>query len=80
MCVQGQRLGGSLLNDPNPRMFVAVDPAFMPLGYAKPSLQIEIIANLIQLIPAHKEARLEADHHLGHVFVERITGADKASD
>jgi len=80
MCVQGQRLGWSLLDDPNPGMFMAVDPSLMPLGYAKPSLQIEIVANLIQLIPSHKEARLEADHHLGHVFVERITDTDKASD
>ena len=46
----------------------------------KPSLQIEIVPNLIHFIPAHKEAGLEADHHLGHVFVERITGVDEAID
>ena len=80
MCVQGQRLGCSLLDDPNPGMFMAVDPSLMPLGYAKPALQIEIVPNLIHFIPAHEEAGLEAAHHLGHVFVERITGSDKASD
>jgi hypothetical protein len=80
MCVQGQRHGWSLLDDPNPGMFMAVDPSLMPLGDAKPALQIEIVPNLIHFIPAHEEAGLEAAHHLGHVFVERITGADKASD
>jgi hypothetical protein len=80
MCVQGQRHGWSLLDDPDPGMFMAVDPSLMPLGYAKPSLQIEIVPNLIHFIPAHKEAGLEAAHHLGHVFVERITGTDKVVD
>ena len=80
MGVQGQRHGCSLLDDPNPGMFMAVDPALMPLGYAKPALQIEIVPNLIHFIPAHKEAGLEAAHHLGHVFVERIAVADKALD
>lgn len=32
------------------------------------------------MILAHKEARLEATHHLGHVFVERITVAHKLID
>ena len=80
MCVQGQRLGRSLLDNPNPGMFMTVDPSLMPLGYAKPALQIEIVPNLIHFISAHKEAGLEAAHHLGHVFVERITGTDKAFD
>ena len=80
MCVQGQRLGRSLLDNPNAGMFMTVDPSLMPLGYAKPSLQIEIVPNLIHFISAHKEAGLEAAHHLGHVFVEWITGTDEAFD
>jgi hypothetical protein len=78
MCVQGQRLGRSLWDNPNPGMFMTVDPSLMPLGYAKPALQIEIVPNLIHFISAHKEAGLEAAPHLGHVFVEPITGTDKA--
>src|SRR3954453_473539 len=80
MCVQGQRLGRSLLDNPNPGMFMTVDPSLMPLGYAKPALQIEIVPNLIHFISAHEEAGLEAAHHLGHVFVEWITGTDEAFD
>ena len=80
MCVQGQRHGCSLLDNPNPGMFMTVDPSLMPLGYAKPALQIEIVPNLIHFISAYKEAGLEAAHHLGHVFVEWITGVDKAID
>ena len=59
---------------------MAVDPTLMPLGYAKPALQIEIVPDLIHFIPARKEAGLEAAHHLGHVFVERIAVAHKAID
>ncbi|HKI19903.1 MAG TPA: transposase [Isosphaeraceae bacterium] len=44
----------------------------MPFDQAKPSLQVEIVPDLIHLVPAREQAWLEAGHHFGHVFVERI--------
>jgi len=61
-------------------MFMAVDPTLMPFDQAKPSLQVEIVPDLIHLVPAREQAWLEAGHHFGHVFVERIAVINKAID
>jgi len=67
------------LNDPHSRMAMAVDPTLMPLGQAEPPLQIEIVADLIEAVIAGKEAGVEAPHQPGHLPVDRIAVAIKAS-
>ena len=47
------------LDDPHPRVAMAVDPTLMPLGQAEPALQIEIVVDLIARSspPAKRPAR-----------------------
>src|SRR5215210_1646241 len=59
-------------------MATTVDPPLVTLGQAKPSLQIEIVADLLERGLADEKARDETDHHLGHLVVNRITGALEA--
>src|SRR5271166_4837641 len=61
-------------------MFVTVDPTLMPLEQAKPALQIEIVADLIHLVPTREQTWLETAHHLGQVLVEGIALGHKALD
>ncbi len=65
----------SFLDDPHPRMAMAVDPTLMPLGQAKPALQIKVVSDVIQVVLASKEAHAEALHQTGHLLVDRITVA-----
>ena len=39
----------------------------MPLGQAEPALQIEVVVDLIEGVPASKEAGAEAPHQPGHL-------------
>ena len=68
------------LDDPHPRMAMAVDPTLMPLGQAGPTLQIEIVVDLIEAVTASKEAGAEAPHQPRHLPVDRIAVAVKASE
>ena len=61
-----------VLNDPNPRVAMTVDPPLMTLGQAKPSFKIEIVLDLLKLALADEKAGEEADHHRGHVLVNRV--------
>ena len=68
------------LDDPHARVAMAVDPTLMPLGQAEPTLQIEIVVDLIEGVTASKEAGAEALHQPGHMLVDRVTVAVKASE
>src|SRR4051812_28999793 len=59
---------------------MAVDPTLMPLGQAEPSLQIEIVVDLVEGVIASKEAGAEALHQPSHLLVDRIAVAVKASE
>lgn len=61
----------SFLHDPHPRVAMAMDPTLVPLGQAEPALQIQIVLEVIQVVPACKEAGAEAVHQTGHRLVDR---------
>src|SRR3954449_1926497 len=61
-----------LLNNPNARVAMPVDPTLVALGQAEPPFQIEIIANRGKLGPAGEQAGQKAQHDLGHLLVDRI--------
>jgi hypothetical protein len=65
-----QRL--SLLNNPNARVAMPVNPTLVALGQAEPPLQIEIVANRRKIGSASEQAGQKAQHHLGHLLVDRI--------
>ncbi len=79
MCIQGVHDCGPLLNNPNARVTMAVDPALVALGQAEPPFQIEIVSDLGKLGSADEEASQEAQHDLGEVLVDRILLALEAA-
>lgn len=61
----------------NPRMTPAMDPALVPLGLAKPSFQVQIVS--WQLIDrAQEQSREKAGHQFGHVLGKRVLLLDEA--
>ena len=48
------------MNDPNPRVAMAVDPPLVALRQAKPTLQIEIVLDLLKLAVADEKAGRES--------------------
>src|SRR6478672_6617394 len=50
---------------------MSVDPPLVALGQAEPSLQVQIVLDLLELARADEEAGQEADHQRGHVPVNR---------
>ena len=65
-----QRL--SFENDSNPRVAVTVDSPLVASGQAKPSLQIEIVSDLLKLVLADEKAGQKAHHHLDYLLVNRV--------
>src|SRR3954447_16086167 len=72
MCIQGMDLCGSLLNNPNARVAVAVNPPLVALGQAEPAFQIEIVSDPGELGPTDEEAGQEAQHDRGEVPVDLV--------
>jgi hypothetical protein len=70
---------GPLLNNPNARVAVAVDPPLVALGQAEPSFQIEVVSDLGELGSAHEEASQKAQHDRGEVLVDLIGLLSKAT-
>ena len=60
------------MDDPNPRMAMTVNPPLMALGQTEPSLQVEIVLDLLELSLADEKAGQEADHQRSHVLANRI--------
>jgi hypothetical protein len=80
VCVQGMHQRGAFQNNANPRVAMAVNPPLMTLGQAKPPLQIEVVLDLHKHAFAHEQAGEKADHHLGHLFVNRVPGLLESLD
>jgi hypothetical protein len=72
MGVQCMHQRRTLLDDPHPRVAMAVDPTLMTLGQAKPTLQIKVVLDLIHGVTAGEQPGLEPTHHPGHVLMDRI--------
>ena len=80
MHVQSMHQRRPLQNDTNPRMAMTVDPALVTLGYTKPALQVEIVSDLFERSFADEQASDKAQHHLGHLPVQRLVAALEALD
>jgi hypothetical protein len=78
--VQRVRQCRPFLDNPHTRVAMAVNPTLMPLGQAEPTLEIEIVVDLIESVIARKEASTEAPHQTRHLFVDRIVVAVNASE
>ena len=68
MSIEGQHQRRAFLHDPHAGMAVSVDPTLVPLRLSKPSLQVQIVAGQVWIVPAHEQSRIEAGHRLGHVL------------
>jgi len=64
----------TFLNDPHPGVAMTMNPPLVPLGQAKPPLQVEIILDPFILLLADEQAGEEAEHHRGHTVADRIVG------
>jgi hypothetical protein len=51
---------------------MTVDSPFMALRQTKPSLQFEIVSDLLKLALADEKAREKTHHHLNHLLVNRV--------
>src|SRR5260370_11714821 len=70
----------SFQNEPNSCVAMAVDPSFVALGQAKPTLQFEIVSDLFKRALADEEASEKARHHLDHLPVCRVLSTLEAID
>jgi hypothetical protein len=51
---------------------MSMDPPLVALGQAEPSLQVQIVLDLLELPLADEKAGQEADHQRGHLLANRI--------
>ena len=51
---------------------MTVNPPLVAFGQAEPSLQVEIVLDLLELSLANEKAGQEADHQRSHVLANRI--------
>src|SRR5487761_2177348 len=61
-----------LLNNPNARVAMAMDPPLVALGQAEPAFQIEIVSDLGELDSTDEEASQEAQHDRGEVLADLV--------
>src|SRR5262245_53013581 len=57
-----------------------MNPSFVTLGRAEPSLPVEIVLDLLERPLAHKQPGEGADHHPGHLGTDRIRAVLKPID
>src|SRR5271157_3054841 len=72
VCVQCENERRPVLDDPNPLVATTVNPPLVSFGQAKPSLEIEIVLDLLELSRADEKPGQKADHQPGHVLANRI--------
>lgn len=72
MGIQSMHQRGTLDNDANPRVATAVNAPLMTLGQTKPTLQFEVVFDLLERAGADEQAGGEAVHDLGHVLMHGI--------
>ena len=70
--VQSMHQRRSFENDANPRVAMTMDSPFVALGQTKPSLQIEIVSDLLKLALADEKAGEKAHHYLGYPLINRV--------
>ena len=72
MCVESWRQRGTLLDDPDARVAVAVDVPFMGFRQAKPAFQGEVVLGPLRVGSPHEQPRPEVGHDFGHLLVNRL--------
>ena len=72
MHVQSMHQRWSFENDSNARVAMTVDSPLVTLRQAKPSLQIEIVSDLLKLALADEKAGEKAHHYLDYLLVNRV--------
>ena len=72
MGVQDQQERRPFLDDSDPRMFVAMDAAFVSFRLAEPPLELQIVVRPIRSVSSHEQARLKTGHHFTHLLLVRI--------
>ena len=70
--VQSMYQRRSFENDANPRVTMTMDSPLMALGQTKPSLQIEIVPDLLKFALADEKAGEKAHHYLGYTLINRV--------
>jgi hypothetical protein len=80
MGVQGMHQRWSFQDDPNPRVAMTVNPPLVALGQAKPTLQIEIVLDLLERAHAYEKPRQKAHHHRRHPLMNRVLGSLESID
>src|SRR5215469_8672578 len=72
VCIQRMHQRRTLDDDPYTRMAMTMDPPLVALRQSKPTLQIEVVRNLFELVLADEQASKKAEHHRGHVVANRV--------
>lgn len=69
--------GGTVVDDPNTGVGMAVDAALVSLGKPEPPLQVQVVLGKGRVVTVHEQPGREAIHQAGHVIVERRRPAAK---
>jgi hypothetical protein len=80
MGVQGMHQRWSFQDDSNPRVPMAVNPTLVALRQPKPTLQIEIVLDLLELAGTHEQPRQKARHHRHHLLMDRVLALPESID
>jgi hypothetical protein len=64
----------------DPRVAVPVEPPLVTLEQAEPTLQIQVVADLVKRPRAHEQPGQEALHHRDHLPVDRVVGTLETID
>ncbi len=78
--IQGMHQRRAFQDDPDPRVAMTVDPPLVTLGQAEPTLQIQVVADLLERPRADEQPGKEAHHHRDHLLVDRVVGPLEAID
>jgi hypothetical protein len=78
--VQGMDQRRAFHHEADPRVAMAVDPPLVTLRQAEPTLQLQVVADLLVSPLADEQTGQKACHHHGHLSVNRVIGLPEAID
>jgi hypothetical protein len=78
--IQRMHQSRPLLNDPYTRVTPTVNPTLVTLGHTKPTLQIQIVRQPLELSLTHEQTAHKTPHHTRHRLVNRIFAPHESSD
>jgi hypothetical protein len=74
MCIQYEHKRRPFLDDPDPRMAMAVNSPLVAFGQAEKPFEIEIVSKFTKLVAAGKETNAESSHQPRHMLMNPIGG------